>query len=294
MWNSIVNLLLITGVVSLLSGTHAYGKEAEGATITSYLVKPSPSLVVSPQRTYPGDAILIRSKQAQSVTLFQKTYPLQLLGGEYVRFIPIPFDTRPGQYVVQSTDKKWRTAVTVSPKKFAVDSITVSNQMNSMRQNTARIAADQKKINLARSQSAKTPYFQDPFLWPAQGRLTTPYGYQRVVNGKPANRHTAIDIANKEGTPIVSSNHGKVALADTLYLTGNTVIIDHGLNLFSIYAHMSKMDVKPGQLVKRGQLIGKIGTTGFSTGPHLHYGMLIGNTYINPAPFFESSPLLWK
>ncbi len=166
--------------------------------------------------------------------------------------------------------------------------------MNNMRQNSARIAADQKKINQARSRSAKSPYFRDPFQWPAQGRLSTPYGYQRVVNGKPANRHSAIDIANKEGTPIVSSNHGKVVLADTLYLTGNTVIIDHGLNIFSIYAHMSKIDVKQGQQVKRGQLIGRIGTTGFSTGPHLHYGMLVGNTYVNPLPFFEASPFVWK
>ena len=133
-----------------------------------------------------------------------------------------------------------------------------------------------------------------PFKQPAEGKLTTPFGYQRVVNGVPANRHAAIDIANKTGTPIWASNHGKVVLADSLYLTGNTIIIDHGLNVFSIYAHMSKLEVKTGQEVKQGQVIGQMGTTGFSTGPHLHYGMLIGNTYVNPQPFFEESPFLWK
>jgi murein DD-endopeptidase MepM/ murein hydrolase activator NlpD len=292
MWKSMAGIVLTVSFLSLLTGTSSHGKEVEAAAVTTNAV--TQSLTVSPQRTFPGDAVLIRSKGAQSVTLFQKTYQLHSSGSEFVRFIPIPFDVKPGVYLVQTTDRKQRVQLTVSPKKFAVDSITVSNQMNSMRQNTARIAADQKKINQARSQSAKTPYFRESFLWPSQGRLSTPYGYQRVVNGKAANRHTAIDIANKEGTPVLASNHGKVVLADNLYLTGNTVIIDHGLNIFSIYAHMSKIDVKLGQMVKRGQMVGRIGTTGFSTGPHLHFGMLIGNTYVNPIPFFAASPFSWK
>jgi len=71
-------------------------------------------------------------------------------------------------------------------------------------------------------------------------------------------------------------------------------MIDHGISLFSSYGHMSKLDVKAGQIVKKGQLIGRVGSTGFSTGPHLHYAMLIGNTFINPNPFFTASPYQWK
>jgi murein DD-endopeptidase MepM/ murein hydrolase activator NlpD len=214
--------------------------------------------------------------------------------GEYVRFIPIPFEASQGSYSIETSDSRLRATFTIQEKKFAVDQLTVSEQLNSMRQDQARIDADQRKIEAARSVSAPTPYFREPFLQPAMGRLTTPYGYQRVVNGVPANRHRAIDIANKTGTKVRAGNHGKVVLADSLYLTGNTIIIDHGLRLFSIYAHLSEIRVQTGEEVKRGQTIGLMGSTGFSTGPHLHYGMLIGNTYVNPQPFFEASPFLWK
>jgi murein DD-endopeptidase MepM/ murein hydrolase activator NlpD len=287
-----IGSIILAAMMTLLVGTSSLGKELEG--VTAVACGQVASVQISPQRTYPGDVVFIRSKQAKSVILFNKTYHLQPSQEQFVRFVPIPFDVKPGEYTMYTVDGRAHVKLVIQPKKFAVDAITVSKQLNQMRQNTARIAADQKKINQARSQSAQYAYFTEPFLRPAEGRLTTPYGYQRIVNGKPANRHAAIDIANKEGAPVVASNHGRVVLADSLYLTGNTVIIDHGLHLFSIYAHMSRIDVKTGQLVKRGQQIGRIGSTGFSTGPHLHYGMLIGNTYINPMPFFEASPFSWK
>jgi murein DD-endopeptidase MepM/ murein hydrolase activator NlpD len=285
MWKS-VRYAALTFVISCLVGTSSMSAAA--------VTPKQPDLLVSPSRTYPGDVVFVRSKQVQSVTLFNQTYKLQPVAGEYVRFIPVPIGVKPAVYTIQSADKTKKAQFTIAPKKFAVDSITVSKEMNNMWQNTARIAADQKKINQARSQSAKIAYFTDKFQMPAVGRLTTPYGYQRVVNGKPQSRHLAIDIANKQGTPVVASNNGKVVLAESLYLTGNTIIIDHGLNLFSSYGHLSKIEVKPGQMVKKGQIIGRVGSTGFSTGPHLHYAMLIGNTFINPNPFFQASPFLWK
>ncbi|MED1791526.1 M23 family metallopeptidase [Brevibacillus nitrificans] len=294
MLQSMVGFMLFAAL-TLVSGTSTYGKEIiEDVHEQFQSQKQQLPLSVMPSITNPGDVIFVRSNRAQAVTLFSQTYRLQPSQGEYSRFIPIPFNAKPGTYQVTTTDKQRSVPLTISPKKFAVDVLTVSNQLNDMRQDTNRINADQKKINAARSNSAKVPYFIGAFTQPAVGTLTTPFGYQRVVNGVPANRHSAIDIANKPGTPIWASNHGKVVLADSLYLTGNTIIIDHGLNVFSIYAHMSKLEVKVGQEVKQGQVIGLMGTTGFSTGPHLHYGMLIGNTYVNPQPFFEASPFQWK
>lgn len=252
------------------------------------------AILVQPAAIGPGDVLLVRSRQAKSVVVMNKTYTLRKSGEEYIRFIPIPIDAKPATYSVTSADKKAKAAFTILKKTFEKDVITVSKQMESMRQNTKRIEADQKRINKARSQSSPVPYFTDQFQMPAQGRLSTPYGYQRIVNGQPSSRHLAIDIANKEGTPVAASQNGKVVLAEYLYLTGYTVMIDHGLNVFSSYGHMSRLDVKAGQMVKKGQVIGKVGTTGFSTGPHLHYAMLIGNTFINPNPFFQRSPFEWK
>ncbi len=270
------------------------GNSKAMADIGDIKVKGSDLLQAQPETTYPGDVIFVRSKQVTAVTMFQATYKLRKAGDEYVRFIPIPIDVKPGVYALKAADQKTAVNITVAAKTFANDSITVSKQMNNMRQNTKRIEADQVKINKARSQSNPEPYFTSKFIVPVDGTLTTPYGYQRIVNGKLDSRHLAIDIANKTGTPVKASNDGKVVLADSIYLTGNTVIIDHGINLFSFYGHMSKLHVKAGQMVKQGDVIGEVGTTGFSTGPHLHYGMLIGNTYINPNPFFAGSPYEWK
>ncbi|MBY0087442.1 M23 family metallopeptidase [Brevibacillus brevis] len=291
MFKSMVSLMLVTAL-TLVSGTSIFSQTVEG--VYAQTTKQQPAISVTPTKTYPGDVIFVRSKEPQTVTLFSQNYRLQKTQDEYARFIPIPFNTKAGTYKVTSADKKLSVTVTIAPKKFEVDKLTVSKQLNKMRQDTNRINADQKKINAARSNSRAIPYFTEPFQQPAAGKLTTPFGYQRVVNGVPANRHAAIDIANKTGTPIWASNHGKVVLADSLYLTGNTIIIDHGLNIFSIYAHLSKLEVKTGQEVKQGQVIGQMGSTGFSTGPHLHYGMLVGNTYVNPQPFFDASPFLWK
>ncbi|MFD2371579.1 M23 family metallopeptidase [Brevibacillus sp. GCM10020057] len=292
MLQSMVGFVLMAAL-TLVSGTSTYAKEIM-EDVHAYYQQQQPPLSVMPGNTYPGDVIFVRSNRAMSVTLFAQTYRLQPSRGEYIRMIPIPFNAKPGTYKVMSSDKQFAASLTISPKKFAVDVLNVSNDLNEMRQDTKRINADQKKINAARSRSASVPYFTGAFIQPAAGTLTTPYGYQRVVNGVPANRHAAIDIANKTGTSIYASNNGKVVLADSLYLTGNTIIIDHGMNIFSIYAHLSKLEVVTGQEVAQGQQIGRMGTTGFSTGPHLHYGMLIGNTYVNPQPFFEASPFQWK
>jgi len=293
MWKTLkMASLLFT--ITMAMGTCTYGQAAPVNKTTASVAVKQTTLRVQPAIIYPGDVLFVRSNQATAVTLFGNTYNMRASNGEYVRFIPIPIGTKAGVYTLQTTDKKTKATVKIAKKSFATDSITVSKQMASMRQNTARINAEQVKINKARSVSAAAPYFTTAFQMPVAGTLTTPYGYQRIVNGKPASRHLAIDIANKEGTPVYASNDGKVVLAEYLYLTGNTVMIDHGISLFSSYGHMSKLDVKAGQVVKKGQLIGRVGSTGFSTGPHLHYAMLIGNTFINPNPFFTASPYQWK
>lgn len=250
---------------------------------------PSSSFQVKPSVLYPGDVLFIESSKKASVTLWNQTYTLKPSGDKYVRFIPIPLEVKPGPYSIESTDHKMKAQIQIQEKTFPFDAITVTKQMESMKSNTKRIASDQKKINQARSKSSATPYFTGKFMLPAEGKLTTPYGYRRVVNNKPDNPHLAIDLANKTGTPIVAAESGQVVLADAMYLNGNMIILDHGLNVFATYSHLSQIDVKPGQLVHKGQVIGKIGTTGFSTGPHLHYAMLIGNTFVNPNVFIHTA-----
>ncbi|PYI51546.1 M23 family metallopeptidase [Paenibacillus flagellatus] len=242
---------------------------------------------VQPEQASPGDVVLVRRGEPGEVAWQGKTYKLQPFGAGYYTYLPISMQVKPGDYAIGD-----RT-LTVKAKTFETQRLTVSKQMESMKRETERIQADQKKIDAARSRSEPEFLFASEFRQPVEGILTTPYGYTRYVNGKLDSTHTAIDLAAKEGTPIHATNDGIVALADSLYLTGNSIYIDHGMGLFSQYAHLSELRVKTGARVKRGDVIGLVGTTGFSTGPHLHFTFWAHNVPVNPNLFFGSTPFRW-
>ncbi|WP_248927580.1 M23 family metallopeptidase [Paenibacillus hamazuiensis] len=240
-----------------------------------------------PETSAPGDVVLVRHNKPGKVEWLGKTYVLQPFADGYFTYLPITMGAKPGKYPIGDQ------TLTIEAKKFETQYLKVTKQMESMRQDTQRIQADQKKIDLARSKSEPEFLFNGPFVQPVEGILTTPYGYTRYVNGKYDSSHMAIDLAAKEGTPIKATNDGIVALAESLYLTGNSIYIDHGMGLFSQYAHLSELRVKAGDRVKQGDIIGLVGTTGFSTGPHLHFTFWAHNVQVNPNLFFNTTPFQW-
>ncbi len=243
--------------------------------------------VIIPDTAAPGDVVLVRHDQPGEVKWLEKPYTLQPFGAGYYAYLPIPIQIKPGEYPIGEA------LLTIQDKKFDTQYIQVTKQMENMRQDTQRIQADQRKIDLARSKSESEFLFSSAFIQPVEGILTTPYGYTRYVNGKYDSSHRAIDLAAKEGTPVKATNDGIVALADSLYLTGNSIYIDHGMSLFSQYAHLSELRVKEGDRVKRGDTIGLVGSTGFSTGPHLHFTFWAHNVPVNPNLFFNTTPFHW-
>ena len=135
-----------------------------------------------------------------------------------------------------------------------------------------RIRAEGKVIRDARATFTPVAHFAGGFIWPANGRISGAYGGQRILNGKPRRPHLGIDIAAPTGTQVVAAAPGRVTLANRdMYFTGGTVIIDHGHGLSTVYSHLSAIDTKVGQMVKQGEGIGKVGSTGRSTGPHLDW-----------------------
>jgi len=120
------------------------------------------------------------------------------------------------------------------------------------------------------------------FLQPNNGKVFPNFGQRRIYNNAPRSTHAGVDIAAPQGDPIRAANAGNVVLASPLYLSGNAVIIDHGLGVFSFYGHMSKILVKRGQAVGKGDVIGNCGTTGRSTGPHLHWGVRVFDSRVDP------------
>ncbi len=120
------------------------------------------------------------------------------------------------------------------------------------------------------------------FILPSSGKAMPNFGERRIFNNKPRSPHRGIDISVPYGTPVKASNSGRIVLASDLYFAGKTVIIDHGMSVFTLYCHFSKIRVTRGKLVKKGEIIGEIGATGRVTGPHLHWGVKVSGINVDP------------
>lgn len=147
-----------------------------------------------------------------------------------------------------------------------------------------RINADNAQIGAARRKDTPRAYFTSGFAWPVEGRISGVYGSRRILNGQPRNPHNGVDIAAEPGTPVRAPADGVAALVHPdMFYTGKTLMLDHGLGLTSVYAHMSEILVAEGQRVNLGQPIGKVGASGRATGPHLHWGVTLFKTHLDPA-----------
>jgi murein DD-endopeptidase MepM/ murein hydrolase activator NlpD len=146
-----------------------------------------------------------------------------------------------------------------------------------------RITTEATEIRLLREAPYQGEFFTEKFIWPAHGPISGIYGSQSILNGSPRAPHMALDIAAPAGAPIVAPAGGIVRMAKMLFLTGNTVLLDHGYGLFTSYAHLSRLDVTVGQRVLQGQSLGAVGATGRVTGPHLHWGMEWFEVRLDPA-----------
>jgi murein DD-endopeptidase MepM/ murein hydrolase activator NlpD len=159
-----------------------------------------------------------------------------------------------------------------------------NNKVNPNPQELAEIQANNRLVAQTRAKPTMSLMPEFPFLWPSSGRISGVYGSQRILNGEPRRPHFGVDIAAPEGTPILAPSDGQVVLAHAnMVLTGQTIMMDHGLGLMSIFVHLSDITVSPGEYVKRGQLIGKVGKTGRATGPHLHWGVTWRDVQIDAA-----------
>ena len=146
-----------------------------------------------------------------------------------------------------------------------------------------RIKEENNKIGEARAINSNLPFFKDQFIMPVEGIISGVYGSQRILNGKPKWPHYGIDIAAKQGTMIKSSGSGTVTMAeDDLYYTGGTVIMDHGHGISTIYSHLETVLVSVGDKINQGDIIGTVGSTGRSTGPHLDFRVNWFQTRLDP------------
>ncbi|HKL82057.1 MAG TPA: M23 family metallopeptidase [Desulfobacter sp.] len=150
-----------------------------------------------------------------------------------------------------------------------------------------RIKAERVRTRKAKNTWSDQRLWRLPFHRPVAGKYTSVYGLRRVLNGKPKNPHRGVDFRAPAGTAVEAVADGRVILAEPHYYAGNSMYIDHGNGVVSLYFHLSRFDVSPGDIVKRGQIIGRSGSTGRATGPHLHLSISVQGQLVDPVPLFE-------
>lgn len=214
--------------------------------------------------------------------------------GTDICLIPVSYWLDPGTYRLEIMgDKvKIKREIQVLPGAFVESRITVDSTQEELirpenEETIARKERDNQLIKEARSKSNPEKIWQGNFIWPVEGTITTSFGATRYVNGILNNRHSGIDIAAPRGTEVKAAGNGIVKLSAELLVTGNTIIIDHGWNVFSSYCHLDRLNVKSGDTVKKGDIIGTVGSTGFSTGPHLHWAVTVHGVFVNPEEFLD-------
>jgi murein DD-endopeptidase MepM/ murein hydrolase activator NlpD len=178
----------------------------------------------------------------------------------------------------------------VIPKEFEKQYLKVSTAQKNQRSDE-NFDEDKVHTDRAKSVTSDKPLWEGAFIKPVDGRISTKFGMIRYINKEESGRHSGLDISAAKGTPVKAANNGIVRLSMRLTVTGNTIIIDHGCKVYSSYAHLDKLLVKEGTEVKKGDIIGEVGSTGFSTGPHLHWTTTVGTVYINPETLVEKDLL---
>jgi len=195
--------------------------------------------------------------------------------------------------VVTPSGRSETASLTVTPRDWPVEQVNgvPPKTVNPPPEIAARIEREQAQVTAARARDDDRTDFAQAFIWPVKGRISGRFGNARVYNGQPGSGHSGMDIAAPTGTPVLAPAAGVVTFAGPdLYLTGGTLLLDHGYGVSSNFLHLSRIDVKVGDRVQQGQVIGAVGATGRATGPHLHWGMNWFDVRIDPLLVLERKP----
>jgi murein DD-endopeptidase MepM/ murein hydrolase activator NlpD len=183
--------------------------------------------------------------------------------------------------------------LTISARAWDIERVNASPTANvPSAQFLARRQPELQRIAAARAIDSGSTGWQQDFIWPASGRISGRFGSQRIYRGEPGSYHSGLDIAGATGTPYVAPADGLVVLAaeNPFTLEGYLLIIDHGMGLNSAFLHSSQLLVREGETVRQGQTIGRIGSTGRATGPHLHWGLVWRGARLDPLLFLGPMP----
>ena len=270
--------------------------------LTAAVLFAGPVQIVHEARSLqPGEVVLLRVSAAAPIEevhahVLDRDYPFFPTGDPRIweGLVGLDLNLKPGSYPVKvegrsaGADFSAADLLKVLPKKFPVRRITVDEKFaNPPAAVMDRIEREQKLVASIFQGTTAQRYWKGTFHRPVPGAALSSFGKRSIVNGQPRSPHSGTDFRGARGTPVEAPNDGRVVLAQELYFSGNTVIIDHGLGLYSYLAHLSAFKVEVGQPVRKGMVVGLVGATGRVTGPHLHWTTRLLGARVDPLSLMQ-------
>jgi len=247
----------------------------------------SPEVLFEPQQPGPGDIMVVTIKNVTGAVE-------GMFNGKKLYFNPsrdslkaivgVDLSTPPGKYemAISAGGGSLRRTVQVVKKKYGLQRLTLPKDMVELTpENEARVEREQHKMSAIWPNESELVWAGN-FINPREGEIVTQFGVKRIINKIPKNPHSGVDVSAEEGDPVCAPNDGVVALIDDQFYSGNSVVLDHGQGIYTMFFHLSKILVSAGQKVKKGEVIALVGSTGRSTGAHLHWGARVQGAKVDP------------
>src|SRR6266576_586966 len=284
--------LVCLAVTAVLLPAGAMAKDAGACT-------PGTTLRLSAPESSQGSLLLIEVKSAKPLVEVQGDWDGRSVpfwrevasAAQRKGLLGVDLEKEPGEYELKITGQlasggkiSCTARVTVRKGRFATEKLQVGKQFVEPSPEQIK-RADEERQKLRDIFDRVTPerLWDGKFRIPLDGVTTgSNFGRRRILNGNPGTPHGGVDLPGTTGTPVHAAQRGKVALAEELFFSGNTVVLDHGLGIYTFYGHLSEIDVKAGDSLETGAVLGKVGATGRVTGPHLHWGLTVERARVNP------------
>ncbi len=245
------------------------------------------------ESTVPGGLaiISINSKEKPEARFYEQKVMVIGEPSDWKAIVGIPLSAKTGIHELNVSTNKIKTIYKfeVINKEYETQYLTIKNKrkVNPNKQDMARIIKEKELISKAKTYWSEKENISFDFIKPTNGPFSSPFGLKRFFNNQPRKPHSGLDIAAPKGTPIIAPAGGIVINTGDYFFNGNTVFIDHGQGLITMYCHMDSIDIGEGTAVKTGDIIGKVGLTGRVTGAHLHWSVILNNTTVDPVLFLS-------